>query len=81
MTSRKLFPIPLISKGTGKQTDVTIFLDEGQEYRLGKLSFTDVELFRSPTVLERVFQMQQGDVFWVFYDRVRRRWFLEGRVE
>ena len=63
VTSRKLFPIPLISKGTGKQTDVTIFLDEGQEYRLGKLSFTDVELFRSPTVLERVFQMQQGDVF------------------
>ena len=63
VTSRKLFPIPLISKGTGKQTDVTIFLDEGQEYRLGKLSFTDVELFRSPVVLERVFQMQQGDVF------------------
>ena len=26
-------------------------------------------------------RMQQGDVFWVFYDRVRRRWFLEGRVE
>ena len=26
-------------------------------------------------------KMQQGDVFWVFYDRVRRRWFLEGRVE
>lgn len=26
-------------------------------------------------------RMQQGDVFWVFYDRIRRRWFLEGRVE
>jgi protein ImuB len=26
-------------------------------------------------------KMQQGDVFWVFYDRFRRRWFLEGRVE
>ena len=26
-------------------------------------------------------KMQQGDVFWIFYDRFRRRWFLEGRVE
>jgi len=26
-------------------------------------------------------KMQQGDVFWIFYDRPRRRWFLEGRVE
>jgi protein ImuB len=26
-------------------------------------------------------KMQQGDVFWVFFDRQRRRWFLEGRVE
>lgn len=26
-------------------------------------------------------KMQRGDVFWVFYDRFRRRWFLEGRVE
>ncbi len=25
--------------------------------------------------------MQRGDVLWVFYDRPRRRWFLEGRVE
>jgi protein ImuB len=22
-----------------------------------------------------------GDVLWVFYDRPRRRWFLQGRVE
>lgn len=26
-------------------------------------------------------KMQHGDVFWVFYDRCRRRWFLEGRLE
>ena len=26
-------------------------------------------------------KMQRGDVFWVFFDRSRRRWFLEGRVE
>ena len=63
VTGRKLFPVPLIWKKKGKQTDITIFLDEGEQYRLGKLSFTDVELFRRPTVLERVFQMRQGDIF------------------
>ncbi len=63
ITGRKLFPVPLIWKKKGKQTDITIFLDEGEQYRLGKLSFTDVELFRSATVLERVFQMRQGDIF------------------
>jgi protein ImuB len=26
-------------------------------------------------------KMREGDVFWIFYDRERRRWFLEGRVE
>ena len=26
-------------------------------------------------------RMQQGDVYWVFYDRNRRQWFMEGRVE
>ena len=25
--------------------------------------------------------MQQGDIYWVFYDRFRRWWFLEGHVE
>lgn len=26
-------------------------------------------------------QTQRGDILWVFYDRRRRRWFLQGRVE
>jgi protein ImuB len=26
-------------------------------------------------------QMRRGDVLWVYYDRRRRRWFLEGQVE
>ena len=63
ITGRKLFPVPLLFKKKGIQNDVTLFLDEGKEYRLGKLSFTDVEFFRSPEVLGRVFKMNQGDVF------------------
>lgn len=60
---RKLFPLPLIFKKKGKRADVTVHMDEGAEYRLGKLSFTDVELFRDPTVLERVFKMEADDIF------------------
>jgi protein ImuB len=26
-------------------------------------------------------EMQRGDVLWIYYDRLRRRWFLQGRVE
>jgi hypothetical protein len=26
-------------------------------------------------------KMKQGEVHWAFYDRRRRRWYLEGRVE
>jgi outer membrane protein insertion porin family len=62
-TGRRMFPIPYLFKHGGKRTDVTLHLSEGGEYRLGKLSFTDVELFRDPTILQRVFQMQDGDIF------------------
>ncbi len=26
-------------------------------------------------------ETQRGDILWVYYDRVRRRWFIQGRVE
>jgi protein ImuB len=26
-------------------------------------------------------ETRRGDILWVYYDRVRRRWFLQGRVE
>jgi outer membrane protein insertion porin family len=60
----KLFPIPFIWKKTKKRADVTMHVEEGRQYNLGRLSFTDVELFRTPeTILSPVFQMQKGDVF------------------
>ena len=60
---RKIFPIPFIFKKRGKRTDVTLFMDEGPVYRLGKLSFTDVKLFRDAAFLNRVFRMDTGDIF------------------
>lgn len=63
-TSRKLFPIPFLFKKTSKKADVTMNIEEGRQYSLGRLSFTDVELFRTPeVVLGQVFQMQPDDIF------------------
>jgi len=62
--SRKLFPIPFLFTKTSKKADVTMNIEEGRQYALGRLSFTDVELFRTPeVVLGQVFQMQPDDIF------------------
>jgi hypothetical protein len=26
-------------------------------------------------------KMKQGEIYWAFFDRYRRRWFLEGHIE
>jgi outer membrane protein insertion porin family len=63
-TGRHMFPIPFVFAKGGKRADIKVFIDEGPQYTLGKLSFTDVELFRVPDqVLGPVFQMAEGDVF------------------
>lgn len=59
------FP-PLIWKTTkpGKKADLSITMEEGRLYRLGKINFTGVKLFRTPDALMApIFGMQQGDVF------------------
>jgi len=66
---------------------------EPDGWMLRGLEFGPVRCFLGPYILsggwwkrtvrrEYYFvKMQQGDVFWIFYDRFRRRWFLEGRIE
>ena len=61
---RRIFPIPLLWKKKAKLADVKLFLEEGDRYYRGKLSFTDVKLFRTPeAVLGPVFQMEENSVF------------------
>ncbi len=68
---RVMFPLPFIFKKKGRLADINVHVDEGKLYQLGKLSFTDVELFRTPdAVLAPVFQMSEGDVFNV--DKLRK---------
>ena len=61
---RSLFPLPLLKKKKGKKADIKVFLEEGPQYRRGRLSFTDVKLFRTPdAVLGPVFQMPENAIF------------------
>ena len=63
-TGRALFPLPLIKKKKGKVADIKVFLEEGPRYRRGRLSFTDVKLFRTPdAILGPVFQMPENAIF------------------
>ena len=63
-TGRNMFPLPLVFAKKGKRADIKLNIQEGKQYTLGKLSFTDVEFFRAPeAVLAPVFQMPEGAVF------------------
>ncbi len=70
-TGRSLFPIPFLRKRKAKKADIKIFLDEGPKYYRGKLSFTDVKLFRTPDlILGNIFGIPEGSVFNV--DKLRK---------
>ncbi|MBI3693593.1 MAG: outer membrane protein assembly factor BamA, partial [Acidobacteria bacterium] len=57
--------IPLFKPNKlGRRADLKIPVDEGERYQMGKLSFSDVKLFRTPeAVLRPLFQMQEGAIF------------------
>jgi len=59
------FRIPLIkSSKPGKRVDITIPIQEGQQYRLGTMTFAGVKFFRKPEVLMApMFVMKEGDIF------------------
>ncbi|MGA3028717.1 MAG: outer membrane protein assembly factor BamA [Bryobacteraceae bacterium] len=61
----RTFALPFLPRGkTRKVADLTVFVNEGQKFYLGKFSFTGVKLFRTPQTLMRpLFQMSEGDVF------------------
>jgi outer membrane protein insertion porin family len=58
--------LPLLSKSrvTGKVADITIPVEEGRLYRIRKMTFVNVKLFRTTGFLQKnVFQMNTGDIF------------------
>jgi len=60
-------PWPVFGSKNGKRADITITIDEGEQYRMGKLNFRTADpdqglVFKSD-VLARAFPIKQGDVF------------------
>jgi outer membrane protein insertion porin family len=61
----KGFRVPVFKQNRpGKRADLSIPVEEGPRYYVGKISFSDVKLFRTPeAVLRPVFQMEEGAIF------------------
>jgi len=61
----KGFRIPVFKPNKpGKRADLKIPIEEGSKYEMGKISFSEVKLFRTPeAVLRPVFQMTEGAIF------------------
>ncbi len=59
------FKIPLFKPNKpGKRADLLLTVEEGKQYRLNKINFVGVKLFKTPDALMRpLFQMQEGDIF------------------
>jgi outer membrane protein insertion porin family len=59
------FKLPLIHENNpGKAMNITVPVEEGRLYRLNKVTFVGVKLFRTPETLMRpVFGMAEGDPF------------------
>lgn len=59
------FRIPLIHENNpGKAVNITLPVEEGRLYRLNKINFVGVKLFRTPETLMRpLFNMAEGDPF------------------
>jgi outer membrane protein insertion porin family len=60
-------PWPLVGAKHGKRTDITIPIEEGEQYRMGKLlvrsADPDQALIFKTEYLERVFPLRQGEIF------------------
>src|ERR1700723_3417196 len=60
-------PWPLIGSKNGKKSDITITIEEGDQFRMGKLSFKSSDLDQGlvfkPELLARAFPLKEGDIF------------------
>ena len=55
---------PFYMNKPGKRANLTVPIEEGPLYRLNKINFVGIKLFRTPeTLMQPLFQMREGDVF------------------
>src|SRR6202166_5310729 len=62
-TGHKGFHIPLIQSKPGKAVDITIPIEEGEMYRLGKITFKNNKDIPNSAALRSLFPLKDGDVF------------------
>ena len=62
-TGRTGFHIPLLQHGPGKEIDITVPIEEGEQYRLAGITFSGNKTLNNNKALRNVFQMKDGDVF------------------
>ena len=62
-TGHKGFHIPLLQSGPGKAVDITMPIDEGDKYRLGKITFKNNKFLSNNAALRNLFPLKDGDIF------------------
>lgn len=62
-TGHKGFHIPLLQHGPGKAVDITMPIEEGDKYRLGKITFKNNKFLSNSAALRNLFPIKDGDVF------------------
>jgi len=62
-TGHKGSHIPLIQSGPGKAVDITMPIEEGDKYRLGKITFKNNKAITNVAALRALFPLKDGDLF------------------
>jgi len=62
-TGHKGFHIPLLQAGPGKAVDITMPVEEGDKYRLGKITFKNNKAISNVAALRSLFPLKDGDIF------------------
>ncbi len=55
--------VPLIQSGPGKAVDITMPVEEGDKYRLGKITFKGNKAITNVAALRSLFPLKDGDIF------------------
>jgi outer membrane protein insertion porin family len=62
-TGSKGFHIPLLIPGPGKAVDITMPVEEGEQYRLGKITFKNNKALPNSAALRTLIPLKDGDIF------------------
>jgi outer membrane protein insertion porin family len=57
------FHIPLLQHGPGKAMDITVPIDEGDQYRLGSITFKNNKAVPNTKALRSLFPIKDGEIF------------------